>query len=107
MHHSDVKGFAAAQRLTTRDLEALGAIGAIRRLVGTDRVTLQSVNVHFAGIHGFRRFAAYGSLSVMVDHGEHFDVTQIDFEAAGPAVADERSIDLITILDDRDLPVAH
>lgn len=106
MHQPDVRAIAKVKALSLRDLEEMGAMGALRRLLRSDRVTLQSVNVHFAGVHGFRRFAAYGTLSVMVDHGDHYDVAEVEFEAGGSAIADERTIDLVTILDDRDIPVA-
>ena len=106
MHRLDTKGRDAIARLTARDLEELGAMAQLRRLLGCERLTLQCVDVQFAGINGFLRFSGYGTICVLADHGDEFDVMHVEFETSGSVADDVRILDTITILDDRDLPVA-
>lgn len=106
MHRLDTKGRDAIGRLTARDLEEMGAMAQLRRVLGCERLTLQSVAVNFAGVNGFLRFSGYGSICVLADHGDEYDVHHVEFEASGSAADDARTLDVITILDDRDLPVA-
>ena len=63
------------------------------------------VHCSHAGVQGFGRFAAYGTLHAVAHRGGDLDLVQVEFDACGTAVGADYAVDRVELLDDLDMPV--